>query len=113
MRIATPFEALPGAMTHAVLGRVRTCPMCRRRWPWTSEFFYVVKLRVDGSPVLNRRCRSCVLSHRATRHRRTTAGTVRVILGPCPCQGCREPLTWNGWGWEEVTGYRHVCGVVA
>lgn len=38
----------------------------------------------------------------------------RVLLGPCPCQVCRVPLTWNGWGWEDATGERHRCvGTVA
>jgi hypothetical protein len=33
----------------------------------------------------------------------------RIVLGPCPCQGCREAVTWNGYAWEDVAGNRHFC----
>ena len=45
----------------------------------------------------------------------------RVILGPCPCQGCREPLYWAKWptrrlgntvfqiAWREEDGEPHRC----
>lgn len=39
-----------------------------------------------------------------------------VILGPCPCQGCRMLLFWaraaGGWpaAWLEMNGERHICG---
>ena len=25
-----------------------------------------------------------------------------VVLGPCPCRACGEPVYWDGWGWRNV-----------
>lgn len=39
------------------------------------------------------------------------SGTPRPILGPCPCQGCRRMVVWNGMEWQNAKGYRarHSC----
>lgn len=112
-RPVTPFEKLPGAWIDRTLGQVRTCPRCQRRWPWTREFFIVVGTRIDGSAKLSRKCRACRNEMRAIHRRRSTPAHKVIILGPCACQGCREPLTWNGWGWEDVAGRRHSCRAAA
>lgn len=32
-----------------------------------------------------------------------------VILGPTPCQGCRQPVAWLGVTWLDPQG-PHACG---
>jgi len=38
------------------------------------------------------------------------AARQRIVLGPVPCKACRQPVTWNGWAWEDPTGFRHRHG---
>ena len=36
----------------------------------------------------------------------------RVVIGPCPCSWCGDPLYWNGLLWNERVGghrRRHIC----
>lgn len=32
-----------------------------------------------------------------------------IVLGPVPCQGCRERVYWNRWWLVDAEGFRHVC----
>lgn len=36
----------------------------------------------------------------------------RVVLGPCPCQGCGKPVNWTGWSWVNSQGGAHRCSSV-
>jgi hypothetical protein len=31
------------------------------------------------------------------------------MLGPVPCQGCRQPVTWSGYRWRNVNRSAHHC----
>lgn len=34
-----------------------------------------------------------------------------IVLGPVPCQGCRQSVTWDGRAWIDANGVtKHVCG---
>lgn len=32
-----------------------------------------------------------------------------VVLGPVPCQRCRQSVAWNGWEWRALSGHEHIC----
>lgn len=79
-------------------GRVQSlvCAACGLSWSRSTSL---------GRPPI--RCADCRRSSRPI-----LVINRRIVLGPCPCQGCGQALTWSGWGWEDTLGDRHHCDSV-
>lgn len=62
-----------------------------------------------GPEVRQARHRASALRSWHSRKGATKVILRRIVLGPVPCQGCREAVTWNGYAWENADGDRHFC----